>query len=181
MAAYVEGKGWTATADSGGRQKFWGRSMEYMPEGTTTIKFKELDCEYTIDERPSVFVRNIMSGTKYIENQGELKINASTGEKATIKFEQSGWGGGSKNKVSGELKDSNGKSAAKLEGKWDEERACALSPSGLRADRPQSRARATATTTSACGRRPTSRRTRRSTTASRPTPSSSTRSPVCHC
>jgi len=93
-----------------------------IPEGISEIRIKETDEVFSFTRPPS-FVRNIMSGEKYIEHVGEMVVtNESTGEEAKVNFKEgSSWGGaGSRNKIDGQLYDSNGSAKIEITGKWDE-------------------------------------------------------------
>lgn len=54
MAAYAEGNGWKLHVVSAARQKFWGKSLELIPEGSNKLEFEDGSI-YTW-EKPSSFV-----------------------------------------------------------------------------------------------------------------------------
>ncbi|GAA97984.1 uncharacterized protein L969DRAFT_84529 [Mixia osmundae IAM 14324] len=122
MACAADGEKWHYFAHSGGKQKFWGRSLEYIPEGHTELKFKDSEDVFTWN-KPSTFVKNIMSGEKYLEISGEMTVkNEHTGEKAVVQFKEgSSWGGAdSRNKFDGKIHDKSGKTITEVTGKWSE-------------------------------------------------------------
>ena len=64
-----------------------------------------------------------MSGEKYIEHVGDMEVqNKESGERANVSFKEgSSWGGASsRNRIEGQLYDSNDKMIMELQGKWDE-------------------------------------------------------------
>ncbi|KAH9937519.1 Oxysterol-binding protein-domain-containing protein [Fomitopsis serialis] len=129
LAFHAEGDGWELWATSSGKTKFWGKSLEIIPQGTTHLKLGDEHYEW---KRPSSFMRNLMMGTKYLEHCGKLTIeNTTSGGKCVLDFKEGGYWGPS-NQVSGTVVSSNGKTQAHLEGKWDEQMARKLDSSHLR-------------------------------------------------
>ncbi|KAK2461755.1 hypothetical protein APHAL10511_006218 [Amanita phalloides] len=123
---HAEGKGWELTATSCGKTKFWGKSLEVIPTGTTRLKIGKND--YTWN-KPSSFVRNLIVGTKYLEHCGKMTIEDNSNEmRAVLEFKQNGYWG-SANAVSGVVIASNGQIACQLDGKWDEYLSQSLSSS----------------------------------------------------
>lgn len=130
MAAYAEGEGWKFELNSSIRQKFWGKSLEVIPEGLnrlTIFKSGATDGEPSGIfhwDKPSSFVRNLMSGSKYLEHIGKVTVSNDLGpEKATIEFKPgTTFGGeGSRNKVEIKVMDGDGEVRATVVGKWDSE------------------------------------------------------------
>jgi len=127
IAAYAEGKNWKLEINSSARQKFWGQSLEIIPEGLNRLTiFNPQGTTDTEDvyewDKPSSFVRNLVSGTKYLEHIGKITIAKQNGaEKATVEFKPgSTFGGeGSRNKVEVKVYDGEGRVAATVHGKWD--------------------------------------------------------------
>jgi hypothetical protein len=96
--------------------------MTVIPEGISEVRLKEYDEVYTWTKPPS-YVKNIVSGEKYIEHIGDLHVkNEESGEYAVVSFKEgSSWGGASsRNKVEGKVYDANDRVKAELVGKWDE-------------------------------------------------------------
>ncbi|KAI0651676.1 Oxysterol-binding protein-domain-containing protein [Trametes meyenii] len=128
MAWHAEGDGWELYATASGKTKFWGKSMEVIPQGTIHLKLGEDHYEWN---RPSSFIRNLMMGTKYLEHVGKLVVkNTSRGDSCTLDFKEGGYWGPT-NVVSGTVNSSSGKVLATLEGKWDEQMARKLDSSHL--------------------------------------------------
>ncbi|KAI0824172.1 Oxysterol-binding protein-domain-containing protein [Trametes gibbosa] len=128
LAWHAEGEGWELYATSSGKTKFWGKSMEIIPQGTIHLKLGEEHFQWT---RPSSFIRNLMMGTKYLEHIGKMVIkNTSRGDSCTLDFKEGGYWGPT-NVVSGVINSSSGDVLANLEGKWDEQMARKLDSSHL--------------------------------------------------
>ncbi|KAL1729778.1 Oxysterol-binding protein-domain-containing protein [Schizophyllum commune] len=120
MAFHAEGSGWELYGLNAGKTKFWGKSLEIIPIGSTHLKIGEDHFEW---KKPSSFMRNLVVGTKYLEHVGDLVIeNHRDGSKCVLEFKQAGyWGGG--NVVAGTVYSPQGKVLCKLEGKWDDQLA----------------------------------------------------------
>ncbi|KAI0785997.1 Oxysterol-binding protein-domain-containing protein [Abortiporus biennis] len=129
LAYHAEGDDWELYATSSGRTKFWGKSLEIIPEGTTHLKIGDDHYQW---KRPSSFMRNLMMGTKYLEHCGKLIIhNTTAGSRCVMEFKESGYWGPS-NMVSGTVFSRGGQTEASLEGKWDEQLSQMLDSSHLR-------------------------------------------------
>ncbi|CCM02794.1 uncharacterized protein FIBRA_04905 [Fibroporia radiculosa] len=129
LAYHAEGDGWKLWATSSGKTKFWGKSLEIIPQGTTHLQIGE---EYYQWKRPSSFMRNLMMGTKYLEHCGKMVIeNTTTGARCNLDFKEGGYWGPT-NMVSGSILSSSGNIEADLEGKWDEQMSLKLDSSHLR-------------------------------------------------
>ncbi|CAO1629669.1 unnamed protein product [Sympodiomycopsis kandeliae] len=121
VASYAEGKGWHTIGWSAVKNKFWGKSLELIPEGSTRLEFD--DGDVFSFSKPSSFMRNLLAGNKYLEHVGELTVeNVNTGQKAVVEFKEGNmWGGsGSRNQVTGTVYDERGKKVTGLKGKWSD-------------------------------------------------------------
>lgn len=121
VAFYAEGKGWKAQGWSAVKNKFWGKSLELIPEGQIRLEFGDGDV-FSI-QKPSSFMRNLLAGNKYLEHVGELTVtNESTGQRAVIEFKEGTmWGGAaSRNGVEGKIYDANDSTVTTLKGKWSD-------------------------------------------------------------
>ncbi|KAH9898579.1 Oxysterol-binding protein-domain-containing protein [Cubamyces lactineus] len=128
MAWHAEGEGWELYATASGKTKFWGKSMEIIPQGTIHLKLGEERFQWN---RPSSFIRNLMMGTKYLEHVGKMVVkNTTSGDSCTLDFKEGGYWGPT-NVVSGTVTSSGGEALANLEGKWDEQMARKLDSSHL--------------------------------------------------
>ncbi|CAO3610212.1 unnamed protein product [Mucor fragilis] len=106
------------------KSKFWGKSMEFMTEGTFHVCLN--DSEHYTFTKPSSWMRNMIAGEKYLEHVGELKvINRTTGEYGSVSFKE-GTGGGlfsapkERNNVVGTFYTADGVKSKKMVGKWSD-------------------------------------------------------------
>lgn len=124
VAAYAQGKGWKATSCGTVKNKFWGKSLELISEGTNIVELDTGDV-YSIS-KPSSFMRNLLAGNKYLEHVGELTVtNLKTQERMVVQFKESSMFGGpaSRNHVAGTVYNGDNAEVASLKGKWDEQLA----------------------------------------------------------
>ncbi|RIB25134.1 Oxysterol-binding protein [Gigaspora rosea] len=121
MACHADSLNWSYWQDSKVKSKFWGKSMELIPIGTIHITIPKYNDHFTFS-KPSTWVRNMISGTKYFEHTGVMRIeNKSTGEACEITFNQSGlWSRGPNSDIVGILFSAKGAKSGKLVGKWNE-------------------------------------------------------------
>ncbi|CAD6888373.1 unnamed protein product [Tilletia controversa] len=120
VAFYAEGKGWKAQGWSSVKNKFWGKSLELIPEGNTRIEIG--DDVFSI-RKPSSFMRNLLAGNKYLEHVGVLEIvNENTGQRATVDFKEGNmWGGASsRNLLAGTVYDEHGSQVTGFRGRWSD-------------------------------------------------------------
>ncbi|KAH9946839.1 Oxysterol-binding protein-domain-containing protein [Amylocystis lapponica] len=128
LAYHAEGEGWELYATSSGKTKFWGKSLEIIPQGTIHLRIGDEHFEW---KRPSSFMRNIMMGTKYLEHCGKMVIeNTTKGTQCVLDFKEGGYWGPA-NVVTGSILNASGETAAHLEGKWDEQMAQKIDSSHL--------------------------------------------------
>lgn len=121
VALYAEGKGWQCEGWSSVKNKFWGKSLELIPEGQTRLEFD--DGDVFSFQKPSSFMRNLLAGNKYLEHVGELTVtNENTGAKLVIEFKEGNmWGGqNSRNQVVGTVYDEKSKKISTVKGKWSD-------------------------------------------------------------
>lgn len=132
LAFHAEGENgtWELWGTSAGRTKFWGKSLEVIPLGTTHIKIGN---DHFYWQKPSSFVRNLMMGKKYLEHSGKMTIHSSSPPhlKCVLDFKQSSYWAAS-NTVSGTVYDCHDNAVSTLEGKWDDQFAQSFSSSHLR-------------------------------------------------
>ncbi|KAF9277144.1 hypothetical protein BGZ68_009512 [Mortierella alpina] len=121
MACHAESVyNWSLSVDSRAKTKFWGKSMELIPNGTIHVYFSKTNDHFTI-LKPSTWMRNLMAGTKYLEHTGEMKvINHATGEKCILTFKESSFFSGTKHEITGHVLAANGAKKRSLQGRWSE-------------------------------------------------------------
>ncbi|KAL0089461.1 Oxysterol-binding protein-domain-containing protein [Phycomyces blakesleeanus] len=125
IAAHADSKNYKYWQASKVKSKFWGKSMEFMTEGTFHVTFTGHDDHYTYF-KPSSWMRNMIAGEKYLEHVGEMKVQDHTsGAYASVTFKE-GTGGGlfgaptKRDEVVATLYDSQGKKCRRVVGKWSE-------------------------------------------------------------
>lgn len=129
IAYHAEGEYWELSATSCGRTKFWGKSLEIIPLGTTRLK---IGTDVYVWKKPSSFIRNLMVGTKYFEHCGQMTIeNVNTQVRCTLNLQQNGYWGPT-NVVSGTIHGPDAVVIGHLEGKWDDQMCQMLDSSHFR-------------------------------------------------
>lgn len=125
IAAHAESKGFKYWQSTTIKSKFWGKSMEFMTEGTFHVTLTGHDDHFTFF-KPSSWMKNMIAGEKYLEHSGECKVtNQTTGDYAVVTFKE-GSGGGlfgaptKRNDVVATLYNAQGKKCRRVVGKWSE-------------------------------------------------------------
>uniref|UniRef100_A0A3B5A6V7 Oxysterol-binding protein-related protein 3 n=1 Tax=Stegastes partitus TaxID=144197 RepID=A0A3B5A6V7_9TELE len=110
------------------KNKFWGKSMEIVPVGTTHVTLPSGD-HYEWNKVTSC-IHNILSGQRWIEHYGEISIRNSSSDacQCKITFQAKYWNS-SVNEVEGSITDNKGKVIHRLFGKWHEAVFCGDPPS----------------------------------------------------
>lgn len=99
-------------------QKFWGKSVELNNEGTLVLTIKSTGETFEWCQ-PTIMLKNLIAGERYLEPANEFDIISSKSGKVTISFEKTGMFGGRSEGIVGLLTPPNGKKQMKvLEGKW---------------------------------------------------------------
>ncbi|KAG6861216.1 hypothetical protein C0995_002565 [Termitomyces sp. Mi166 len=129
IAYHAEGKNWELNATSSGKTKFWGKSLEIIPLGTTHLTIQK---DHYVWNKPSSFMRNLMVGTKYLEHTGKMTIeNTRDRTRCVLDFKPNGYWGPS-NVVTGAVYGPRGDIVIHLEGKWDDQMTQTLDSSNFR-------------------------------------------------
>lgn len=120
IAYHAEGVKWELHGTSSARTKFWGKSLEVIPLGTSHLRINN---DHYVWKKPSSFMRNLMMGTKYLEHCGQMTIeNSHNQTRCVLDFKQGGYWGPS-NIVSGVIYGTTGDILSRMEGKWDNQMA----------------------------------------------------------
>ncbi|XP_051574126.1 oxysterol-binding protein-related protein 3 isoform X3 [Myxocyprinus asiaticus] len=129
-ACHAESKNFIFWQDVRWRNKFWGKSMEIVPVGTTHVVLPGFGDHYEWNKVTSC-IHNILSGQRWIEHYGEISIKNSNSEKCRCKvtFIKAKYWNSSMNEVEGAVTDHKGKVVHKLFGKWHEGIYCGTPPS----------------------------------------------------
>ncbi|XP_076826822.1 oxysterol-binding protein-related protein 3 isoform X2 [Brachyhypopomus gauderio] len=119
-ACHADSKNFIFWQDMRWKNKFWGKSMEIVPVGTTHVVLPGLGDHYEWNKVTSC-IHNIMSGQRWIEHYGELSIKNTKSNicQCKVTFKAKYWNS-SVNEVEGAVMDQKGKVIHKLFGKWHE-------------------------------------------------------------
>ncbi|GJJ73310.1 oxysterol-binding protein 1 [Entomortierella parvispora] len=139
-ACYCDSPNYNFYAEVDVKSKFWGKSFEVMPKGTSHVELKvpkafaEGSQELLDDPNdPSRFiehyswrkvttcVQNLIVGTPWIDNYGDMVItNHRTGETCLLTFKARGWRGKDAYEIRGHALDARGKEVWEVAGRWNE-------------------------------------------------------------
>uniref|UniRef100_A0A8C4H063 Oxysterol-binding protein n=1 Tax=Dicentrarchus labrax TaxID=13489 RepID=A0A8C4H063_DICLA len=124
-ACHAESKNFIFWQDVRCKNKFWGKSMEIVPVGTTHVTLPGSGDHYEWNKVTSC-IHNILSGQRWIEHYGEISIRNSSSDicQCKITFVKV-----SVNEVEGTITDNKGKVIHRLFGKWNEAIFCGDPPS----------------------------------------------------
>ncbi|XP_017337514.1 oxysterol-binding protein-related protein 3a isoform X2 [Ictalurus punctatus] len=122
-ACHCESKSFTLWQDVRWKNKFWGKSMEIVPVGTTHIVLPCFGDHYELN-RVTSCIHNLLSGQRWIEHYGEMTIkNTATIEDSSIckvTFLKSKSRSLNTNDVEAVVTDAEGHVVHSLFGKWNE-------------------------------------------------------------
>ncbi|XP_041933075.1 oxysterol-binding protein-related protein 3a [Alosa sapidissima] len=122
-ACHCESKNFTVWQDVRWKNKFWGKSMEIVPMGTTHVVLPGFGDHYEWNKVTSC-IHNILSGQRWIEHYGEMSIKntVTSGNSSTCKvtFIKGRGGTSNVNNVEGVVTDADGHAIHSFYGKWNE-------------------------------------------------------------
>uniref|UniRef100_G3P0H1 Oxysterol-binding protein n=1 Tax=Gasterosteus aculeatus aculeatus TaxID=481459 RepID=G3P0H1_GASAC len=129
-ACHAESKNFLFWQDVRCKNKFWGKSMEIVPVGTTHVTLPGFGDHYEWNKVTSC-IHNILSGQRWIEHYGEISIRNSSSDicQCKITFVKAKYWNSSGNEVEGAVTDNKGKVVHRLFGKWQEAVFCGDPPS----------------------------------------------------
>ncbi|KAF9898992.1 hypothetical protein BX616_003386 [Lobosporangium transversale] len=139
-ACYCESPNYNFYAEVDVKSKFWGKSFEVLPKGTSNVELKvpkafaegseelltDPNDENKFIERYSwrkvtTCVQNLIVGTPWIDNYGDMIItNHRTGEKCQLTFKPRGWRGKDAYEIRGFALDAKGNEVWEVAGRWNE-------------------------------------------------------------
>ncbi|XP_049587848.1 oxysterol-binding protein-related protein 3 isoform X2 [Syngnathus scovelli] len=128
-ACHAESKNFVFWQDVRCKNKFWGKSMEIVPVGSTHVTLPGSGDHYEWNKVTSC-IHNILSGQRWIEHYGEISIRNSNSDacQCKITFVKARWNS-SGNEVEGTITDQKGNVIHRLFGKWHEAVYCGDPPS----------------------------------------------------
>ncbi|XP_024124072.1 oxysterol-binding protein-related protein 3 [Oryzias melastigma] len=129
-ACHAESKNFAFWQDVRCKNKFWGKSLEIVPVGTTHLTLPGFGDHYEWNKVTSC-IHNILSGQRRIEHYGEISIKNSNSDicQCKITFIKTGYWSSSVNEVEGAITDNKGKVVHRIFGKWHEAVFCGDPPS----------------------------------------------------
>jgi len=97
MAAHAQGRGWSFWGESSIKTKFWGRSIQLLPEGELQVRFTDGDA-YSFRRVP-MNITNIILGPPFVDFAGVTRVVCrNTGSAVRLRFRESA---GAKRQVRG--------------------------------------------------------------------------------
>uniref|UniRef100_H3CUX8 Oxysterol-binding protein-related protein 3 n=1 Tax=Tetraodon nigroviridis TaxID=99883 RepID=H3CUX8_TETNG len=120
-ACHSDSKNFTFWQDVRWKNKFWGKSMEIVPMGTTHVTLPAFGDHYEWNKVTSC-IHNILSGQRWIEHYGEMAIKNLNSDacQCKITFVKANSWSSSVNEIEGVVTDSKGKVVHSIFGKWHE-------------------------------------------------------------
>ncbi|CAN6616081.1 oxysterol-binding protein homolog 3 [Trichomonascus vanleenenianus] len=118
LTMYAESADWTVSYTSKPHQKFWGKSVEFTDPGRFEVTMNRTGEVFEYGN-PSIFMRNLIAGEKYIEPVGSLGITSSNGTKAVVEYKAGGMFSGRSEQLTITAYDENGRESPRvLTGTW---------------------------------------------------------------
>ena len=127
---HATGAGWTWFQSLRIRSKFWGKSMEFQPEGSVHLTLHEHGEEYTWNKVTSC-IYNLLGQDRWVDLYGESVITCKqSGLTARIQFLKTTYWSNKKHELLGTITDNTGAVLQNLFGKWSEALYVGKAPSG---------------------------------------------------
>ncbi|KAJ7991541.1 hypothetical protein DPEC_G00284950 [Dallia pectoralis] len=120
-ACHCDSKNFTLWQDVRWKNKFWGKSMEIVPMGTTHVTLPAFGDHYEWNKVTSC-IHNILSGQRWIEHYGEMSIkNINSNDcQCKVTFIKARSWSSTVNEVEGVVTDTRGHVVHTFFGKWHE-------------------------------------------------------------
>ncbi|XP_020497496.1 oxysterol-binding protein-related protein 3 isoform X2 [Labrus bergylta] len=118
-ACHSDSKNFSFWQDVRWKNKFWGKSMEIVPMGTTHVTLPAFGEHYEWNKVTSC-IHNILSGQRWIEHYGEMSIKNINSDvcQCKVTFVKAKSWSSTVNEIEGVVTDSNGKVVHSIFGKW---------------------------------------------------------------
>lgn len=101
------------------KTKFWGKSLELLPDGLNHVYLKTTG-EHFSYRKVTTGVYNIIMGKMWLDHYGVLRLtNHTTGEICEVEFKPTGWRAADPKRVEGTAYNASGEAKFKLEGYWN--------------------------------------------------------------
>ncbi|XP_077915506.1 oxysterol-binding protein-related protein 3 isoform X5 [Halichoerus grypus] len=129
-ACHAESGNFVFWQDVRWKNKFWGKSMEIVPIGTTHVTLPAFGDHFEWNKVTSC-IHNILSGQRWIEHYGEIVIKNLNDDSCHCKvnFIKAKYWSTNAREIEGTVFDKNGKAVHRLFGKWHESIYCGGSSS----------------------------------------------------
>uniref|UniRef100_A0A8D1T1M3 Oxysterol-binding protein n=1 Tax=Sus scrofa TaxID=9823 RepID=A0A8D1T1M3_PIG len=129
-ACHAESRNFVFWQDVRWKNKFWGKSMEIVPIGTTHVTLPAFGDHFEWNKVTSC-IHNILSGQRWIEHYGEIVIKNLNDDSCHCKvnFIKAKYWSTNAHEIEGTVFDKNGKAVHRLFGKWPESIYCGGSSS----------------------------------------------------
>nr|XP_048296286.1 oxysterol-binding protein-related protein 3 isoform X5 [Myodes glareolus] len=124
-ACHAESGNFVFWQDVRWKNKFWGKSMEIVPIGTTHVTLPAFGDHFEWNKVTSC-IHNILSGQRWIEHYGEIVIRNLTDDSCHCKvnFIKAKYWSTNAHEIEGTVFDRHGKAVHRLFGKWHESIYC---------------------------------------------------------
>lgn len=124
-ACHAESRNFVFWQDVRWKNKFWGKSMEIVPIGTTHVTLPAFGDHFEWNKVTSC-IHNILSGQRWIEHYGEIVIKNLRDDSCHCKvnFIKAKYWSTSAHEIEGTVFDRSGKAVHRLFGKWHESIYC---------------------------------------------------------
>lgn len=129
-ACHAESGNFVFWQDVRWKNKFWGKSMEIVPIGTTHVTLPKFGDHFEWNKVTSC-IHNILSGQRWIEHYGEIVIKNLNDDSCHCKvnFIKAKYWSTNAREIEGTVFDKGGKAVHRLFGKWHESIYCGSSAS----------------------------------------------------
>ncbi|XP_054999956.1 oxysterol-binding protein-related protein 3 [Sorex araneus] len=129
-ACHAESGNFVFWQDVRWKNKFWGKSMEIVPIGTTHVTLPVFGDHFEWNKVTSC-IHNILSGQRWIEHYGEIVIKNLSDDSCHCKvnFIKAKYWSTNAREIEGTVYDKSGKAVHRLFGKWHESIYCGSSSS----------------------------------------------------
>uniref|UniRef100_A0A287DF95 Oxysterol-binding protein-related protein 3 n=1 Tax=Ictidomys tridecemlineatus TaxID=43179 RepID=A0A287DF95_ICTTR len=131
-ACHAESGNFVFWQDVRWKNKFWGKSMEIVPIGTTHVTLPAFGDHFEWNKVTSC-IHNILSGQRWIEHYGEIVIKNLNDDSCHCKvnFIKAKYWSTNAHEIEGTVFDRSGKAVHRLFGKWHESIYCGGSSSSM--------------------------------------------------
>ncbi|KAM6338858.1 oxysterol-binding protein-related protein 3 isoform 4-T4 [Podargus strigoides] len=129
-ACHAESVNFAFWQDVRWKNKFWGKSMEIVPVGTTHVTLPAFKDHFVWNKVTSC-IHNILSGQRWVEHYGEIIIKNLNDDTCHCKvtFVKAKYWNPNAHEIEGSVMDKAGKVVHRLLGKWHESLYCGTTPS----------------------------------------------------